>query len=208
MEYVLNVQTQQLDRCTTMTNFDTLTRELGKAYDAQKKAEKELKGDDSKKKDRSPGLKERFFHEATQEAMASLAQKTYIGGLGGSEFDAFTLAEKYSPGWRAVSAEITSEGWRVLLEEDPAFKPFTYVNKEDKRVWGKQIVRSSPMLDDEELKNKDPDLWKRVTKPARVMRPLEELKPNDLAELQGFMYPGLLQVKLAPPRKAKPEELE
>ncbi len=139
--------------------------------------------------------------------MASLAQKTYeVEGrdLG----DAMRHAEKYNPGWRVISGEARDGKWNIHLEEDPVFKPFTYVNKVDKRVWQKQIVNSSPMLDDEELKERDYDLWYRVTESTRVFKPLEELKPNDLADLQKFMYPGLLQVKLAQPRKAKPEELE
>lgn len=208
-----NAVHRRLEWYLKMTNFNDLTHNLGKAYDAQKSAEKELKGDK-----KNSGLKQDFFNEATKKTMASLAQKTYDTCNPGSKDRAYFLAERYNPGWRSISAETYSLdgtsvtpirlGWRVILEEDPAFKPFTYVNKVDKRVWQKQITSSSPMLDDEELKIQDPDLWYRVTEPTRVLKPLEELKPDELAELQGFMYPGPLQVKLAQPRKAKPEELE
>jgi hypothetical protein len=44
--------------------------------------------------------------------------------------------------------------------------------------------------------------------PERVLRPLNELEPELLAEIQPYIYYSKPSVKLAAPRKAKPEELE
>jgi hypothetical protein len=51
----------------------------------------------------------------------------------------------------------------ILIEEDPALLPFTYVNWLDKMVYGRDTVRQATQLDDERLRNEDPDLWEEIS---------------------------------------------
>lgn len=193
-------------------SIESIVRELAEVYREYKRFEKRMKGDAANKKDRQPGIKERFFDEATQASVASLATKTWLVGKekasdGGSAGD---VALRRNPGWTVESVKYMPESmeWWVLLKEDPKYKPFSFVDKENKLVWTKQIAGTSATLDDEQLRAENPELWERISKPTRVMKSLEDLDPDTLAEVQPYIYPGPLQIKLAAPKKAKPEDLD
>jgi len=218
-----------------MTKLEKLTKDLGEAYDAYKAAERTFAGEDKKKKNRQTGLKEEFFDGATElVAKSTLAQKTVVVPEGIEDQESW--AARRNPRWKVLEVENN----RVLLEEDPRFKPFTYVNRKTKRVWTRSVRDGSLLLDDNELQERDLDLWKRVTQlvnydfvcevlfhanvhasdidefidkievfcPAeRALVPFENMSPDDLADVQEYMYPGSPVVSLSSPRKAKPEEL-
>lgn len=187
-----------------MSSLDTLTRRLGRVYDNFKKAEKELGTSKAR------GVKQEFFDEATKASATTLAQRT-VSIEAVRKDEAEDKAARRNPRFVVISSKeaFSDPGiWLVLMEENPALKPFRYVNKEDGRVWNKEVVDGSPVLDEEALEKADPELWERITQPKRELRPLEELDPDDLAALQEYVYPGKPIVKLAAPKQAKPEDLE
>lgn len=112
------------------------------------------------------------------------------------------------PGWRIQS--IRPDEKQLAIEEDPAFKPFTFVNPVDGKVYSRQISQGGPSVDDERLRQENPELYMRVTRlpTERELRPVSEMKPDDFAALEPYLIPDKLTPKLAAPRKAKPEELE
>lgn len=61
-----------------------------------------------------------------------------------------------------LTTQVGDEDIKVLLEENPSVKKFTYVNREDGRVYGRTIAQV-PTLDDEALRTEDPDLWEHIT---------------------------------------------
>ncbi len=220
MGYVRSAQVQPLDRCMTKMRFKRgpidipidikeLVRELGDVYINYKDFEKRLNGEAKTKKNRAIGLKEYFFDQATSEASSLLAQKT-IQVESKTRAEAKLEAERRNPGWIVAGIQPHDEGFRVIVREDPKFKTFSFVDKERGLVWTKQISSTSATLDDDKLRAEDPELWKRITeeRTERVILPLEDLKSEDLAEVQRYIYPGPPQIKLAAPRKAKPEELD
>lgn len=142
-----------------------LTEELGKVYDTYKEHEVKLNG--KKGKDSEPGLKKEFFREATQAQNSTLAEKT--ASVEATSWDeARSLVIRLNPTWKIYDEGITIGGnekdiYTFILQENPEFKPFTFINKKTKRVWTKQVVETAPSLDDERLMREDPDLWKEVT---------------------------------------------
>ncbi len=195
-----------------MDSLERLTRELYDAYEKAKEWKKRLDGDPKTKKNRETGFKEAFFAAATEAmAQAPLAQKTEVVAARDA-VDAEKEAQRRNPCWNVKTVKTQYEGdpetvYLVLLEENPEFKEFSYTNKTLKKTFTKQIAAGTPEVDSDKLKSRDPDLWERITVPARELRPLEDLTPDDLAALQEYIYPGKPQIKLAQPRKAKPEEL-
>lgn len=185
-----------------MSKFSELTSKLGSAYDAYKAAEKNLGTS------KSPAVKQEFFDEATKAvASETLATKTVVVEAESSA-EASAEATRRNPRWEVSAVAEHEDSYSVALTENPKYKPYTFVNKEDKRVWKKSVVDGSPTLDEEALQASDPELWDRVTVSVRQLLPLEELDPSDLAQLESYIYPGKPIIKLDSPRKAKSEELD
>ncbi len=179
-----------------------LTRDLGTAYDAFKASEIFL--GTSKK----PAVKQDFLNAATEEVAKGMLAIKSVRVTAASEKEAREEALKRSPRWVSTCASLDGDSYLVLLKENAKYKSFTFVNKDDKRVWTKQVVDGSPYVDEDALQAADPKLWERITVPVRELKPLEELDPDDLARLESFVYPGKSTEKLAAPRKAKADELE
>lgn len=156
-------------------------------------------------------MKDRFFELAT-EALQQETLATDVLVLEAKDADeAEELAKKQRPRYKIVKLHKKGDQWVVIVEEDPALTPFIYVNPEDGMVYQRQVVEGSPMLDDERLQEEAPDLWEEITyipEPERKLKPLDTLTGEQLAALQPFLYSAKPSVKLAAPRKAKPEELE
>lgn len=178
-------------------NLDTITKELGTRYAVKKTAEAEL-----------TEKKSEFYRAIDEEVLETetLAQKT-IRPSEGAPIDPDQRAKwikRYHPGWRFVEEDAAEN---ILLEEDPAFKKFVHVNHEDGMFYRRNVSQEGPSLDDERLQTENPTLWKRITKPARVLKDLDTVSDKDLAALQEYFVPGKMTVKLDAPRAAKPEEL-
>ena len=175
-------------------NLDTITKELGTRYEVSKTAAAELA---AKKGDFYTAIDAEIIKTTT------LAQQT-ITVPDAEEEDVVKHIKTFYPGWRYVEEH---DDGGVLIEEDPAFKKFVHVNPEDGKLYRRNISQEGPSLDDERLQQEDPALWKRITKPARVLKPFYTVSNKDLAALQAYLVPGKMTVKLDAPRAAKPEEL-
>jgi hypothetical protein len=180
-----------------------VTKQLGNRYRMWKKNEK---GKDT--------LKGEFFNLATEEIIkrGSLDTKTVVM-KGPTEEDVRTRIPHYYPIFEVVEIKPNNQdGWfSIILRELPEFKPFTYVNVEDEAVYQRIVSSGSINLDEERLAEEDPELYTEVTfqppTPPRELKPIDELTSQQLAELNDYIYESKPTVKLAPPRKAKPEEI-
>jgi hypothetical protein len=209
-----------------------LTTDLGEVHKLKSESEKELKQ-----------LREDFFDEATKACKAKpLARKTTTLELAGlSEEEARHLVARKNPGWTVVEVSEADDGWRAILEEDPAFADFVFVNSEDEQVYRRQRVDGTIVLDDEMCKNSDPGLWYEITTWQgydelaelvyhlgvdhtevddridewaaqygwpEVVKPIEEWTEDQIKRAEPYLYQKSPTLKLAAPRKAKPEELD
>ena len=175
-------------------NLDQITKELGTKYEVSKTAAEELKTQKGK-----------FFKAVDAEVIATttLATQT-ITVPDAEEEDPLAHIKTFYPGWRYVEEH---DDGKILIEEDPGFKKFVHVNPEDGKLYRRNVSQEGPSLDDERLQKEDPTLWKRITKPGRVLKDLNTLADKDLAAVQAYFVPGKMTVKLDAPRAAKPEEL-
>jgi hypothetical protein len=133
-----------------MRTLDAITEDFGDTYATVKDVTKE-----------KTLLQNEFFAAATAELETrQLARKTVMFDI--ERYGATNMTEWvtiYHPGWRFI--EVNDQD--LLIEEDPALLSFTYVNKIDKTVYGRDTVRQSPQLDDERLREEDPDLWQEIS---------------------------------------------
>jgi hypothetical protein len=180
--------------------LDEITKQLGTAHRAKSAAEKDLKVSRSK-----------FFEAIDEEIIANetLAQQT-VDIPDDANIQAYV--KQFYPGWEYVN---DNDDGSVLIEEDPSFKKFIYINHGDGYVYRRNVSQAGPSLDDDRLKAENPKLWKRITqeeevpaKVVRVLKDLETLPDKDLAAIQEYFVPGSMTVKLDAPRKAKPDELD
>lgn len=181
-----------------MSELTEITKKLGSAYAEVKKWDK-VKSESRKE-----------FFKVVSSQHETLASK-FVDVQADNLAQAIELAETYHPGWTALSAAESENGYSVRMQENAEFKPFTFINHEDGMVYQKQIVAGSIMFDDERLKRDHPDIYDKVTfvpEPERQLKPFEEIEDELLPILQDYIYEGKPVVKLAAPRKAKPEELE
>lgn len=184
-----------------MTNdLQQITKQLGSAHKKKSEGEKELKESRSE-----------FFEAIDEEILRTetLAQQTVDIP---DDVDVRSYVTQFYPGWEYVN---DNDDGSVLIEEDPSFKKFVYVNHEDGYVYRRNVSQGGPSLDDDRLKVENPKLWKRITQeeeiPAKVvcvLKDMETLPDKDLAAIQEYFVPGPMTVKLDAPRKAKPDELD
>ena len=105
---------------------------------------------------------------------------------------------------------LKEEFFRMIDNRVGEGEAFEYVNKTDGLVYSRQISNGAPLLDDERLREEDPELWDQITyipEPERTLKPLDELDPELLAKVGSYLITGRVTTKLGAPRKAKPEEL-
>ena len=212
----------------TVMDIGSVSHDLLNAYDLNKQAGAEYTET------------KQWFYEALDEkieAEETLAQKT-VRIPKGVDIEAYVA--QYYPGWRIVDGKAKT----ALIEEDPSCKKHVYLNHEDGIVFKRNVVQATDSLDDEKLREEDPDLWERITVPApevEIFQPFQEWafrgKENDLVRkfvqqletsgehprrlkavddmsnkdvnaMKKYLVPGKLTIKLDPPRKAKPDELD
>ena len=165
---------------------------------------------DTEKKEATKALavkRDEFFAEVTTILEHSQrAQKIINVGC-------FKIASKeivdyittFFPGWRIVDYDIETE--KVVIEEDPAALPYSYINEELGFTFKRVISQATPSLNDEQLQEEDPELWERITEPGpRVLKDFGTLSDADLDTISEYMVPGPLTIKLDTPRKLKADE--
>jgi hypothetical protein len=182
-----------------MSDLDEITRKIGERHAAKTKAEAELKQ-----------VRGEFFQVAT-EMVESQPLATMVVTIPDQESPAEYVA-KHHPGWRIKSENIRDiyqrpESGKVIIEEDPEYQAFVYINKTDGRKYQRSVVQGQSLLDDETLREKDPDLWEEITVLERVLKPADELFPAYSAKLDPYLVPAPLVLKLPAPVKATTEEL-
>lgn len=150
-------------------SLDQVTKELGEHHAALAKEKAAL-----------AESREKFFALATEtleeKNLARLVAKVP------AETSVDEYVGKYHPGYRIVE----QDGDQVILEEDPAYLPFVYVNPITGKKYERNVVQPQPLLDDETLAWEDPDLWFRV---SDIPEPWDGILRELLAEVGGD-YPA------------------
>lgn len=183
-----------------MSDMNDVTRNLGESYENWKTWEK------AKNK-----AKDRFFKAATD----SLSEETPGQWIKEVEAvdkeEALRIAQRRFQRHSVADVTEVEEGkWSIILEEDPALKEFTWVNREDGKVYQRIVAEGGPILDDQSLRDEQPGLWDAITNEVtrRELKPLDELTPEQAAALQPYLAMPKPQPRLMAPRKAKEEEIE
>jgi len=186
--------------------LEELTFELGRSYTAWKAFE------ESKNEE-----KDEFFARATALAAEGELAEQLVEVWAKSEASAVERLEKYHPRYavdeiRLAEANDVDGGlFEAIMVERPEFKPFSYVNAQDRRVYSRQVQDGAILLDEERLKVEDPSLYQKVTFELpwgqTIVRPLDKLDADDLAALQPYVYRGKPVAKFPKPRAATEEEL-
>lgn len=176
------------------------TRDLGEAYRRWKDAEKAKNV-----------ARDKFFHAITEELEQEIPPQVVERIEASDDEQALRIAQRRFVRHRVVDvARVSDTEYDIILEEDAATRPYTYINRDDGFVYRRIISEGSPILDDEALRDERPDLWEAITEEVveRKLRPLDELSPEEQSALKPYIAMPKPQVKLGPPRKATPEELD
>jgi hypothetical protein len=175
-----------------MKKLSTITTKLGKDHKLQKKYKKNLEAD-----------RKEFFAAVDREiAKQPLARRTFDLNQTQEQLDEWVL--RFNPGWRIVEID----HGKVIIEEDPTLKKFSFVNEKDGQVYTRGIVEEAPSLDDEKLQADHPDVWEKLTEPKRVLMDLSQADPADLAIMEKYLVPGQLKPRLETPRKVKVDDTD
>lgn len=217
----------------TDRNLIDITFDLGINHEISKASKKDLESSRSE-----------FFDIATKTLEeGSLAKRNItINDNCGESVDLYI--EKWYPGWRMVKSKPIDDGFLVQIEEDPSLKKFVFINPSDGRVYQRNAIQGNPYLDDDKIKQRDPDLWERISNPIpyqnidqliefcefadipyeimmgwvetkqasydwpRSLVDMDEMSDDDFNEIQKYLVPGSISLRLEPPRIAKSEDLE
>src|ERR1035441_1194177 len=109
-------------------DLNQITKQLGSAHKKKSVAEKELKESRTK-----------FFEAVDEEIIATetLAQQTVEIPEGVES--ARVYIKQFYPGWRVVGDDLGEGVTTVLIEEDPAFKKFVYINRDDGNLYRRNV---------------------------------------------------------------------
>lgn len=133
--------------------LDEILDELDDAYGKWKGGEK------SKNK-----LKEEFFEMAISALKEETKAERVAQVKAKDEFEARALFAKQYPTWdlTVVRENPDKDGYyEAILTENPFYKEFSI--EHNGKVFRRQVVSGSNLLDDERLKEEDRDLWEDVT---------------------------------------------
>lgn len=178
--------------------IEEITKQFGEAHAEQAAA-----------KVRMDKLKKQFF-DLIRIPSSQLARQTIY--YEGSDPDKH-VATLY-PKWRIIKKEMTHlDGeWRIIIEENPKKKSFSYINPLDGMKYTRTVAESAPGVDLARLKQENPALYNEVTveppRLERVLKPLSDLEEDQKDELKEYLTPVSLTNRMEKPSKPKPEELE
>src|SRR4051812_18767479 len=130
-------------------SLEDTTSKLGEFHRKWKEAEKE------KEK-----YKKQFFSEITEEVANEVVAQSVETVEAEDDEAAVRISERRFRRHHVVDVRERADGdWDVVLEENPAFKPFVYVNPDDGQVYQRVVIDGSPYLDDDALREENPELW-------------------------------------------------
>jgi hypothetical protein len=171
------------------------TRSFAQKYKTFKAAEEQK----NKKKDA-------FFAALTEHIRTSTTLPRKTVRVNAPAEEEIAWLKTHHPGWILVVSADTDKGRRAVIERDPAYMKRQVVL--DGMVYGRNVSEKASFIDMDRLKKEDKDLWKAVTRPTRVLKDSSKWTEEQSVALVEYMTPGALQVSIAPPRPAKPEDLE
>ncbi len=154
------------------------------------------------------GLKSKFFSMLTIPQTKLARQTVYYDGTDPEQHVA-TLYPKY----QIISKhfDLGQKEWRLVIEEDPEKKTWTYFNRAAGLVFERQVRESAPAVDLARLKKEHPALYRQMTfqpKPPRELKPLDKLDEKQKATLMRYLLPVKLTNAMSKPREPKPEEID
>lgn len=180
--------------------LEEVTQLFGKAH-----------AEESDAKTRMEKYRKQFF-DLLKDAIpqSKLARRTiYYEGN-----DPANYVATFYPKWRIIKKEVIHlDGeWRIIIEEDPTKKSWTFINAKDGQVYQRTVVESAPQIDMAKLATIEPGFFESITiqppPPPRELKPLDELSEDERERLTEYLLPPKLTNRMDKPRKAKPEELE
>jgi hypothetical protein len=187
-----------------------ITTQLGESYFAWKEEEKNKEAD-----------RKAFFElaiAANKDAtMRTKVVEIKLVGFAQDIDTATARAEQKHPrfivkGVQETSADETSTTYKAVLEEDPQWLDFTYINKRDGNVYCRKVEDGKMHVDGDRMEEEDPELFKSVTMETwggeHIVMPFQFMDDATLNRVQPYIYQGKPVAKLSPVRAAKPEELE
>jgi hypothetical protein len=179
--------------------IENVTKRWGKAHARKEKVEAQMA------KDR------KLFFDLIEIPETELSRQTIYAEC--DDPDAY-VASLY-PKWKLLSALLVDEEipdeWKLVIQEDPTKRNYTFVNPLDGQVYTRTVTESAPDVDLERIKEEDPDFYHDITFQPTVPRellPLKNLTDEAKEKLKKYLLPVKLTNRMEKPRKPKPEELE
>jgi len=133
-------------------NLTKITNAFERAYNSAEKASQ-----------RKVVAQAKFF-SAIDQVLEGKVRKQQLVDLEDSGYDGddpVSFISRQYPGWRLVS--VNDDGLQAVIEEDPKFMKFSFVNKENSRVYQRTNTQAGSSLDNERLREENPELWDQVT---------------------------------------------
>lgn len=185
---------------TVPRTMDEVVACLGMAYNAWK--------EHGQAKDQ---YRDEFFRLADEAIKRQGLALKLVDITAPSEEIAIERAKRHYPGWLIDTHRphrIIEGQYEIVLIEDPSLKPHEHEYEGVK--YARTIRRGSVMIDDEWLKEEDPELYEEVVYVlpwgATVMRPVETLDKEAIGRLSKYIYNDKPKVALSAPRPIKEEE--
>lgn len=176
--------------------LDSVTKRLGTRYKKWKSGEKQKNED-----------KDVFFNLANEELLRRPLARQTVDVVVKTEAEIPEYVDRYYPEWQVLAKQKNNSGFKVTLQENPKFKAFSFVNKELGLVFSRSAKKGEPTLDDEELQEKEPDLWDEITEEVRVPKEWEDLSPEQISRIQPYLYRKAPTMQLNAPKRATEEDL-
>lgn len=180
-------------------SLKTITLQIAARHKRKNKAEADLK---KARKEFFDAAREHWRSQPLAQKLLSYEVKTLN--------EAHTLAIQEYPAWIVIGSrpypdEAKQIGWEIMIEENPEYKAYEFTHPDLNLVFTKEVRAGSVTIDDERLKEKDPDLYKKVFKRQTqwVPRDFDSLDPDTLAQVQEYIYRDTPTLALPAPKKAK-----
>jgi hypothetical protein len=182
------------------SKIENVTKRFGRAHGTKERAEKAM-----------AKARQEFF-DLIEIPESELSRQTIYAECDNPEAYVASLYPK----WRILNSKLVDpeipDEWKLVIQEDPDKRNYTYVNPLDGKVYGRTVAESAPEVDLERIKAEDEKWYKAITEqpepPPRRLVPLDRLTDEDKDRLKKYLLPVKLQNRMEKPRDPKPEELD